>query len=125
MVTWTVTGILGGGERFADMRSRRYSILDVRVKLAEGIRQVISNAPLTAYFLSLNVISMFFGLLLVKCESMDKGIMHSANNLRIRLRGWQVTAESSYKTLGEFDSHSPKNIPITSRQTHYVYIYKL
>ena len=35
------------------MRSRRYSILDVRVKLAEGIRQVISNAPLTAYFLYL------------------------------------------------------------------------
>ena len=35
------------------MRSRRYSILDVRVKLAEGIRQVISNAPLTAYFVYL------------------------------------------------------------------------
>ena len=35
------------------MRSRRYPILDVRVKLAEGIRQVISNEPLTAYFLYL------------------------------------------------------------------------
>ena len=35
------------------MRSRRYSILDVRVKLAEVIRQVISNAHLTAYFLYL------------------------------------------------------------------------
>ena len=90
------------------MRSRRYSILNVRVKISQGDMASYLKCIFDRLFLIFVVISMFFGLLLVKCESMDKGIMHSVN-LRIRLRGQQVTAESSYKTLSEFDSHSPKN----------------
>ena len=49
----------------------------------------------TALFLIFAVISMFFGLPLVRCKSTDMGIMHSVN-LRIRLRGC-ATAESQTK----------------------------
>ena len=77
------------------MRSRRYSILNVRVKISQGDMASYLKCIFDRLFLIFAVISMFFGLLLVKCKSTDMGIMHSVN-LRIRLRGC-ATAESQTK----------------------------
>ena len=84
------------------MRSRRYSILDVRVKLAKRIWQAISKPPLATYFLYLLLCIIWFWS--GKCSETDEvtislcGMKNSnQNQLYLTFSGFVSVGDLNHK----------------------------